>query len=432
MAKKKSRKRKALDADLPIYQVKISLDVVTPAIWRRVHTDDCSLADLHDVIQDVMGWEEVHPYAFVVEGEEIGDLRWGGDFEYDSRHVRLSQLVENEVTRFRYDYDFGDDWQHTIDVEQTLPAEQGVCYPRCVAGERAGPPEDCGGPYRYADFVDAYQDPEHEEHEEVREWLGDDFDPEPFDLDRVNRELRDLRRWLGRRKGKHARRAAFAKGSLACVKQGVVHERYPDLPLGGWVGRVKRIGWLTPIGYAVHWTQPTLDRAHAVFFKRCRRDDLKPHRYWLDEDQLEAAADETPVAMEQPERIITRPLATDDPDDRVRMVFGLTSDDELPAADEPAQRHFLDYLKGHLTFPFAAEYAPACVLSASKSEMATVLGFAEPPLDRKDGIVCVARQGENEFHAPLSNLRIGKDDANYRHVEDYTYWLWEACDPEAP
>ena len=114
------------------------------------------------------------------------------------------------------------------------------------------------------------------------------------------------------------------------VKHGIVHDQYPDIPLGGWVGKIKRIGWLTPIGYAIHWTKPTLAQAHAVFFKRCQRDDLKPHRYWLEEDQLEAAANETPVAMEQPTKIITRPLSMDDHDDRIRMIFGLTSDDPLP------------------------------------------------------------------------------------------------------
>jgi len=329
-------------------------------------------------------------------------------------------------------YDFGDDWRHAIEIEKTLPAEEGVRYPRCVKGERACPPEDCGGPYGYPYFLDKIQDPEHEEHEDALEWVGGEFDPEELDLDEVNEELRHLRRWLGKRKGKHVLQAAFTKGDLVRVKPGVVHDQYPDIPLTGWVGNVKRIGWLTPIGYAVHWTKPTLDQAHPVFFKRCQRDEMKPYRYWLEEDQLEAAAEETPVAMEQPMNLVTRPLSMDDPDDRIRMVFGLTSDDALSAANEGTQRHFFDYLEAHLSFPFKADYWPASVLGPSKSGKVAVLGFADPPLDRKEGIVCEARQVKHEFQVPLAGLQVGEDDVNFQYVEDYTYWLWEVqeCDEE--
>ena len=427
---KKSRKRKALDLSLPVYQVKITLEHIEPPIWRRVQTNDCSLDELHDIIQVGMGWEDEHMYAFVIEGEEFGNPKQGGDCEYDSRFVRLSEVVEEGHTRFRYDYDFGDDWIHLINVEKTLPAEEGVRYPRCVKGERACPPEDSGGPYEYPYFLDKIQDPEHDEHEDVLEWVGDEFDPEEFDLNEVNDELRYLRRWLGKRRGKQALQAAFAKGDLVRVKPGSVHDLYPDIPLGGWVGKVKRIGWLTPIGYAVHWTKPTLDQAHAVYAKRCRRDDMQPHKCWLEEDQLEAAAGETPAAMEQPTSIVTLPLSTDDPEDRIRMVFGLAADDGLPKTDGQTQRHFFDYLKAHLSFPFKADYWTASALGPSKSRKVAVLGFADPPLDRKEGIVCEARREKDEFQVPLAGLQVEEDDPNSQYVEDYTCWLWEVQDCE--
>ena len=371
-----------------------------PPIWRRVQTNDCSLDELHDIIQVSMGWEDGHMHAFVIEGEEFGNPRRGSQAEYDSRYVRLSEVVDAGHTRFRYDYDFGDDWRHVIAVEKTLPAEAGVRYPRCVKGQRACPPEDSGGPHGYPYFLDKIEDPEHEEHEETLEWVGGEFDPDKFDLDEVNETLRYLRRWLGKRKGKRALQAAFGKGDLARVKPGIVHDQYPDIPLGGWVGKVKRIGWLTPIGYAVHWTKPTLDQAHPVFFKRCQRDEMKPYRYWLEEDQLEAAADETPVAMEQPTNLVTRPLSVDDSDDRIRLVFGLTSDDALPAANEDTQRRFFDYLEAHLSFPFKGEYAAALVQGSHTSKTVQIFGFADPPLDRKEGIVCEARKGKDEFGGP--------------------------------
>jgi len=423
MAKK--AKKKELDPTLPIYQVKITLDDIKPPIWRQVQMDDCSLAELHDIIQISMGWDDEHMYAFVIEGEQYGDLERGDDFEHDVRSLRLSDLVKRGDTRFRYDYDFGDDWQHTVDIEKTMPAEEGVYYPRCVAGERACPPEDCGGPHGYPHLLAAIKNPKHKDHEEMLDWLGDDFDPEEFDLDEVNADLRYLRRSLGHRKGRGMAKAAFAKGDLVQVKPGIVHDQYPDIPLGGWVGNITTIAWLTPVGYGVRWTKPTLEQAHPVYLKRCQRDDIEPEGYWLEEDQLAEAADETPTAMEPPTKIITRPLSEEEAEDRVRMVFGITSDDVLPKPDEQTQRQFLDYLKAHLSFPFKADYAAASVLGSGTSEAVQVLGFADPPIDPSEGIVCVARKGKHEFQAPLSNIQVHEDDPNFRHVEDYTFWLWE-------
>lgn len=426
MAKKRSRKPKSLDITLPIYQVKITLQHIQPPIWRRVLTNDCSLDELHDIIQLSMGWEDEHMHAFVIKGEEFGNPKHGSQAEYDSRFVRLSELVEEGHTSFLYDYDFGDEWRHLIDIEKSLPAEDGVRYPRCVDGERACPPEESGGPYGYPYLLDKIQDPDHDEHEEALEWVGDDFDPEECDLEDINEGLHYLRRWLGKRKAKHTLQAAFSKGDLVRVKPGIIHELYPDIPLGGWIGKVKRIGWLTPIGYAVHWTKPTLEQAHAVYLKRCRRDDLRPERHWLDEDQLEAATEETPTAMEQPTNIITRPLSTDDPDDRIRMVFGLTSDYGLPKADESAQRQYLAYLKTNLSFPFRADYYPATDIGPGNAGKVEVVGFADPPLDQQAGIVCNARRGKKEFQVPLCGLQGDSDHPNHQPVEDYTYWLWEA------
>jgi hypothetical protein len=422
--------KKAFDSTLPIYQVKISLQHTKPLIWRRVQTDDCSLNELHEIIQAGMGWEDMHMHAFVIDGQECGNPKRGGEFEYDSRFVRLSQVVEEGHTRFRYDYDFGDDWKHVIDFEKTLPAEEGVHYPRCVAGERACPPEDCGGPYGYPYFLDKVRDPKHEEHEDALEWAGGEFDPDEFDLGEVNEELRHLRRWLGKRKGKHASRAAFAKGDLVRVKPGITHGQYPDIPLGGWVGKIKRIGWLTPVGYAVHWTKPTFDQVHPVYLKRCRRDDAKPYRYWLDEDQLESATDETPAAMEQPTNLVSQPLSVEHPEGRIRMVFGLTNDDALPKADEQTQRQFFDYLKAHLSFPVKAEYVPTSAIGPSRSGNVMVLGFAEPSINPKVGVVCEARMGKHDFQVPLVGLHVSEADPNVQRVEDYTYWLWDVQEYE--
>jgi hypothetical protein len=66
-------------------------------------------------------------------------------------------------------------------VEKVFPAERGTRYPSCIGGRRACPPEDCGGPWGYIDFLEAVKDPAHEEHESMLEWVGGEFDPTAFD-----------------------------------------------------------------------------------------------------------------------------------------------------------------------------------------------------------------------------------------------------------
>jgi len=180
-----------------VYEMKITLRGIKPPIWRRVQVKDCSLAGLHDVIQTCMGWHDGHLHEFEVAGERYGDpSQWAGDSFGDEEEVgnekkfKLGQLVDQGVKKLRYVYDMGDNWEHDVQIEKVLPAEPGVDYPRCVAGKRAGPPEDCGGQWGYGDFLKAVQDPKHPEHEEMLEWVGGEFDPEAFDCEAVNKMLR--------------------------------------------------------------------------------------------------------------------------------------------------------------------------------------------------------------------------------------------------
>ncbi|MBL8793721.1 MAG: plasmid pRiA4b ORF-3 family protein [Planctomycetia bacterium] len=182
-----------------IFQVKVTLVDIRPRIWRRLQTRDCSLAKLHDLIQTGMGWSDGHLHVFEIEGKEYGHPeQWPKDGMFDDdkldeRKVKLSTLVGNGVKKFRYEYDLGDSWQHAILLEKTLAAESGATYPRCVAGERACPPEDCGGPWGYYNLLEAMQNPTTPRHEELLEWLGGEFEPEAFDLDAINQALARLR-----------------------------------------------------------------------------------------------------------------------------------------------------------------------------------------------------------------------------------------------
>ena len=177
-----------------VYQIKVTLKGSRPPIWRRIQvTSETTLARLHRILQRVMGWEDYHLYQFMVGGMEYSDPKVLEEMEgHDARRVTLGTLVRGVKSKFLYEYDFGDRWEHEILVEKILPRDEGKSYPLCLAGKRACPPEDCGGIWGYGDFVKAIRDPKHHEHEEMLEWVGGEFDPDVFDLDEVNRELQRL------------------------------------------------------------------------------------------------------------------------------------------------------------------------------------------------------------------------------------------------
>jgi len=175
-----------------VYQLKVTLMGIRPPIWRRIQvTGDTTLATMHRILQVVMGWTDSHLHQFVADGTYYGvpNLQDAYEVKSESR-PRLGELVAAPKDGFRYEYDFGDNWQHEILLEKILPPEPGVRYPIALAGMRATPPEDVGGTFGYADFLEAIGDPNHPEHEELLEWVGGSFDPEAFELEEVNRALR--------------------------------------------------------------------------------------------------------------------------------------------------------------------------------------------------------------------------------------------------
>ncbi|HZZ62259.1 MAG TPA: plasmid pRiA4b ORF-3 family protein [Roseiarcus sp.] len=165
-----------------IVSLKVTLKGTKPPIWRRLLVPgSMTLGGLSDAILIAMGWDGDHLHAFDVDGQHYGDPATTDDVANENR-VTLDGVLKSGVRRFGYDYDFGDDWEHIVAVEKTLAPVAGQAYPACVDGKRNCPPEDCGGVWGYAELLEILADPSHPEREERLEWLGDDFDPEEFDV----------------------------------------------------------------------------------------------------------------------------------------------------------------------------------------------------------------------------------------------------------
>ncbi len=177
-----------------IYQLKVTLKYIRPPVWRRLLVPrDMTLGSLHDVLQTAFGWMDAHLHQFVVGDTYYGvphpEYRDLGPPMKDEGQARLRTVIDGRAKKLIYEYDFGDGWEHQILIEKKLVPEAGLTYPRCSGGRRACPPEDCGGPWGYAELLEALADPGHPEHQEMREWHGDDFDAEAFDLEAVNARL---------------------------------------------------------------------------------------------------------------------------------------------------------------------------------------------------------------------------------------------------
>jgi len=182
-------------ADVQVYQLKITLQEIEPVIWRRLQVKgQVRLDRLHLMIQAAMGWTNSHLHEFLVKGQRYRDLeQMCEDIDdpdmNDEEEFRLAKLV-GEGDIFEYTYDFGDCWEHEILVEKLIEPEPGIKCPRCLEGSGACPPEDCGGPWGYEELLEALGDPEHEDYGHYRGWVGEDFNPEMFDVDKANKVLR--------------------------------------------------------------------------------------------------------------------------------------------------------------------------------------------------------------------------------------------------
>ena len=240
-----------------IYQIRVTLDGSKPPIWRKLAVpSSIVLGELHEVIQIAMGWTNSHMHQFILRGKkpkprplpprtrgtsvaEVIDLPdgrkgcvlstrpagndepetpakadtswpgtsdryfltkvtpWGEPTELegeDEEAVTLGEVCPKVKSKLIYEYDFGDGWEHTIEVQKIIDPEPGVEYPVCLGGKKACPPEDCGGIWGYYHLLETITDPDADDHEDMVEWLGVDFDPDAFDLEEANTILMEWRK----------------------------------------------------------------------------------------------------------------------------------------------------------------------------------------------------------------------------------------------
>jgi hypothetical protein len=172
-----------------VYELVVTLEDVQPPVWRRVRVPgQITLADLHRVLQIAMGWRDTHLHQFEIAGEMIGvpDPEISIPLTDESKICLVDVALEK--TRFRYDYDFRDVWRHVVVVERV--SRDGEPEVRCLDGQRACPPEDCGGWAGYDELREILAQSNHAEHAERLEKLGGAFDPEAFDVLEIDERLR--------------------------------------------------------------------------------------------------------------------------------------------------------------------------------------------------------------------------------------------------
>lgn len=222
-----------------IYQIRITLRGTKPPIWRKLAVPSgVTLGQLHELIQIAMGWSDCHLHGFVLKDKSLeknprelarlmtmerfedmfagaSGMRtfspktdpFGMDLDMegeDEDAVALAEVCPRVKSKLTYEYDFGDGWEHLIEVQKIIDPKPGTEYPVCLSGKLACPPEDCGGVWGYYDMLEAIENPEHESHEDLTDWLDEDFDPQAFDLEEINACLAQWRK-APQRDGRHTR-----------------------------------------------------------------------------------------------------------------------------------------------------------------------------------------------------------------------------------
>ena len=188
-------------AKTDIVRLKVTLDDVEPKVTRQfVVPLSIRLDRLHTVIQIAMGWTNSHLWEFRARGCGWGipDPDWPDGPSNAAKATLFAVVQDTGAKTLKYLYDFGDGWEHTIKLDKIFKARPGdkEACPMLLAASGRCPPEDIGGPWGYAEYLEAIKDPDHERHEELIEYYDTDFDPTFVPTDDINAEFAKLaKRW---------------------------------------------------------------------------------------------------------------------------------------------------------------------------------------------------------------------------------------------
>lgn len=233
-----------------------------------------------------------------------------------------------------------------------------------------------------------------------------------------------------RKKHKPPVPSRFKVGDRVRVKHGIMDTEYPDMPLGGWAGTISELGRHGI--HTVRWSKETLASIHPIYKKRCAIDGTVLAEYWLGDDDLEPDPG-GPLSIEQPTHLTPRPLSAENQGDRVRMVFGLTGDDLLPAVDEDSLETYYDHLVERMLLPAEARYCPQDVfLDPSPLRRVKVVALdRELGWDEDEGILCKVRTAEGEEVVPLADIEFRRSDPNCQLVADFAAWFFRNLSGDA-
>jgi hypothetical protein len=174
----------------PVYELEISLLGIKPPIWRAfVVQGNTNLYQLHKIIQVVMGWDNSHCHDF-----RFGKIHYGepdpslGDSVRDETKFTLAEVSPKKGTKFYYEYDFGDCWEHEIKAKKIETGKE-CKHPQCLDGARNCPPEDIGGVWQYVEVLESIKNSTPEKINHIRHVIDEDFDPEAFNIERINKLL---------------------------------------------------------------------------------------------------------------------------------------------------------------------------------------------------------------------------------------------------
>lgn len=179
-----------------VYQMKVTIRHTRPPIWRRfLVRSDTTLYELHLALQVVLGWRNTRLYQFLIDGVSYSDSvtaddlgpKWGVQ---NGEAIHLHEMISEEKAKFLYIYNFGHYWEHEVLLERILPLQSSGQYPWCLKGKRACPPEDIGGPMNYGLFLQSLEQGGRPPGN--LRWPSQSFDPEAFDLQAVNEELKQI------------------------------------------------------------------------------------------------------------------------------------------------------------------------------------------------------------------------------------------------